>query len=61
MRSKIVKILGVREAAPTLFITTIIDEDGNTATGVGKDFKVGDAIITYFDDKHNKCKFYLIA
>lgn len=45
-----------------VWITTIEFEDGGEvmrATGVGKGFTVGTPIITFMDDRYNKCKFTL--
>ena len=58
MRTTIARILSI-EKKGDLFITTIIDSDGNEATGVGKDFCVGDLIFTFFDDRYNRVKFQL--
>lgn len=41
-----------------LFITTILDSDGNFATGIGNDFKEGEPIYTYFHDIYGRVKFF---
>jgi len=57
MYTKITRIISIVEKAPSLYITTILDGDGNEASGVGKDFKEGEEIVVWFHDKYNKAKF----
>jgi hypothetical protein len=46
------------EKKGALLITTIEDEEGNVATGVGE-FAPHTPIITFMDDRYNKVKFML--
>jgi hypothetical protein len=53
------KILSVDKRTDTkgkdYFITTAI-VDGDECEGYGKDFKVGDKVMAFFDERYNKAK-----
>ena len=51
----IITILGI-EKHPKYSITHAVVDDGTACKGFGKDFKVGDKVMVFFDEKWGQIK-----